>query len=188
MSTASANGCARKRLIYVVSRAICGETLNGEVDRLDDDERDVVKAALELPVEKRRGHFDRWLAEQGHEDAEVMRRELLASDPRGADPDAVATAADLEGLLGAIEWAWHKWLAKGFVNLLVAEQKAERACLLSGALCVRSCWATPGLTEHCRNTTPSARCFGSRPKRAIKCCWSESSGPAYRNRESSFRR
>lgn len=116
-----------KRLAWVASRAICGESLNGEVNRLDADAREAIQQALDLPLDDRKKRVEQYLATLDKDDADAIRAAMLKCDPRGKDPDSVATLADLAGQLGEIEWTWPGWLPRGFVTLLAAEQDSGKS-------------------------------------------------------------
>jgi hypothetical protein len=118
-----------RRLAYIVSRALCTQPLNGEVERLVGAEHDLVQSLLAEPVELRRATFDAWLAEQDEPSAKLVREAVVAANPLGPDPDAVATLADVSNVLGDIEWLWQDWWPKGFLTLFVAEQGIGKSLL-----------------------------------------------------------
>lgn len=118
---------AIRRLAWVASRTISGESINGETNRLDSAAKEAIEKALDLPIHERMKCLDQWLGTLDCEEAKAIRAAMLRGDPRGRDPDSVATLADLANQLGEVEWAWRGWLPKGFVTLLAAEQDSGKS-------------------------------------------------------------
>ena len=79
--------------------------------------------------------------------ARLKRRPPPNLDSGGANPPPPkrrSTWADLEGILGPIEWHWQGWLAPGFFHLLAGQTGAGKSALaLRVAACYLKAWPWP---------------------------------------------
>lgn len=75
---------------------------------------------VELPGLPQKGDVSDWL-NQGHTKEELL--ELVQQGPKDS------TWADLEQIIGPVEWDWRGWLPKGFMTLVVANSGDGKSSL-----------------------------------------------------------
>jgi hypothetical protein len=100
-------------------------------------------------------------AELGPQDAEVIRKAILDVDPDAPIEAPIEaserpiTVEDLRSLLSKTQWAWHPWLARGYLSLLVGRPgvgKSALALTLAGAVILG--WTWPDGTKPTHTPTP----------------------------------
>lgn len=125
----------RMRTCWIIGRLLCGEQINGEIQRLEHDDLELAQCLAATEMMRRKEVFTECLKGMDADKAEALRRDLLAVDPRGLDPDRVATVADLDGVLGEVEWDWRGWLPRGFLSILAAQQGDGKSLVALWGVC-----------------------------------------------------
>lgn len=113
------------RVLAVLSRVLCGERLNGELDALPEPFGRVARHLARLVSADRATALQGFLAARADGD-EIIRcladiDPLAPLPPEAETAERCATLADLRRLVADTRWPWPGWLAAGVLNALAAD-------------------------------------------------------------------
>lgn len=109
---------ALARRAWMLARALDGDSLNGELERLDKEDRHLIRRILRSKPENRQDTYDRCLEGLGQEEKKRLVKAVSAVDLEAADPDEVGTMSQAAERVKGVKWFWFAWIPFGFVTLI----------------------------------------------------------------------
>jgi hypothetical protein len=123
-----------QRRAWLIQKAIDGHVLNGELERVDSDDRRLLRGILRSKPENRRKTLERHLSSLDHEEKEWLSQAILASDAADPDPDMVANGLDLLKQAAELSWLWRGWIPFGLLSMVAGSPGIGKSSFVLDAL------------------------------------------------------
>lgn len=120
---------SRRRRAWIIKRAMTGQNVNGDLNRLEPKDRPLVRRLLKAGEDKKENILARYLERFSEEEKKLFAAAISAADLSAPDPDQCATGEDLLKQTGNVTWLWDGWLPYGMLSMLAGSPGAGKSAL-----------------------------------------------------------